>query len=248
MGVLCLPTGPRAELPLRKVIQTSNLIVLLYDDLSYRQVFLDGRELEADPNPAWMGYSVGHCEGDTLVVESNGFNDRTWLGKGYPHTEALHMTERLRRADFGHLVLERRLDDPKALVKLLAVTSKLELNADTEMLEYVCNENERDRQHLVGTASDYKKDEVAVAPEILARYPGLYKTGRRVLQVSFEQGKLMIEGGPAGKQTLTPLSDTHFVGLIGDIEFFIDDKGSVSHFVWREVEGDHKAVRQDPRQ
>ena len=97
MGVLCLPVGPRADLPLSKVIQTPNLIVLLYDDLSYRQVFLDGRELEADPNPAWMGYSVGHWEGDTLVVESNGFNDRTWLYKGYPHTEALHMTERLRR-------------------------------------------------------------------------------------------------------------------------------------------------------
>jgi hypothetical protein len=172
MGLLCLPSGPHAELPLRKVTQTPNLIVLLYDDLSYRQVFLDGRELEADPNPAWMGYSVGHWEGDTLVVESNGFNDRTWLYKGYPHTEALHMTERLRRTDFGHMVLERRLDDPKALVKPLAVTIKLELNADTEMLEYVCNENERDRQHMVGTASDYKKDEVAVAPEILTRYAG----------------------------------------------------------------------------
>jgi hypothetical protein len=78
--------------------------------------------------------------------------------------------------------------------------------------------------------------------------PVFYKTGRRDLKISLEQGKLTIEGGPGGKQALTPLSDTHFIGLIGDIEFVTDDKGSVSHLVWREVEGDHKVVRQDPRQ
>ena len=87
-----------------------------------------------------------------------------------------------------------------------------------------------------------------VAPEILARYAGIYKSNRRDLKISFEQGKLMIEGGPGGKQALTPLSETHFVGLIGHIEFVTDDHGSVSHLIWREVEGDHRAVRQDPRQ
>src|SRR2546422_11730720 len=72
-------------------------------DLTYRQIHMDGRALETDPNPTWMGYSVGHWEGDTLVVESNGYNDRTWLLGGYPHTEALRMTERFRRTDFGHM-------------------------------------------------------------------------------------------------------------------------------------------------
>ena len=87
MGVLCLPFGPRAGAGARKVIQTPGLIVMLSDDLTYRQIFLDGRPLPSDANPNWMGYSIGHWDGDTLVIESAGFNDRTWLddvGK-YPH-------------------------------------------------------------------------------------------------------------------------------------------------------------------
>jgi hypothetical protein len=107
MGVLCQPFGPRAGAGVRKVVQTPGLIVFLDDDLTYRQIFLDGRPLPKDPNPAWMGYSVGHWDGDTLVIESAGFNDRTWLDDaGHPHSELLHVTERLRRRDFGHLEIE----------------------------------------------------------------------------------------------------------------------------------------------
>jgi hypothetical protein len=93
-------------------VQTPGLIVVLYEDLSYRQIFLDGRELPKDPNPAWMGYSVGHWDGDTLVVESTGYNDRTWLDAGYPHTENMRVTERIRRSDFGHLAIEISFSDP----------------------------------------------------------------------------------------------------------------------------------------
>jgi hypothetical protein len=99
-----------------KVVQTPNLLLMLFEGTLYREIFLDGRELPKDPNPDWMGYSVGHWEGDTLVVGSTGFNDRTWLdGDGHPHTEALHLTERFRRPDFGHLEVVKTMSDPGAL-------------------------------------------------------------------------------------------------------------------------------------
>ena len=111
MNTMCVPFGPSyvtsadtTGAEQMKIIQTPSLIVILNPDLTYRQVFMDGRTLERDPNPAWMGYSVGRWDGDTLVVESNGYNDRTWLDHdGHPHTEALRMTERYRRRDFGHM-------------------------------------------------------------------------------------------------------------------------------------------------
>jgi hypothetical protein len=108
--VQCLPAGPRAILrggdgPAR-IVQTPNLLAILYDDLTYRQIFLDGRALPKDPNPSWMGYSVGRWEGDALVVESTGYNERSWLDMGgHPHTESLRTIERFRRTSFGHIDL-----------------------------------------------------------------------------------------------------------------------------------------------
>src|SRR5690349_6771487 len=104
MFVLCLPLGPgyATLADMARIVQTPSLIAILHNDLSYRQIFMDGRALEKDPNPSWMGYSVGRWDQDTLVVESTGFNDRTWLDPlGHPHTEALRTTERYRRLDFG---------------------------------------------------------------------------------------------------------------------------------------------------
>jgi hypothetical protein len=245
-ALLCLPLGPQVAVTVRKVVQTPSLIVLLYDDLSYRQVFIDGRPLEQDPNPTWMGYSVGHWEGDTMVIESNGFNDRTWLGAGYPHTEALHVTERLRRTDFGHMELQRTYIDPKTLIEPLEVKIKLELDADTEMLEFVCNENEKDRQHIVGTVSDFQKNEVAVAREILARYAGTYVFGpnqRNALgpnsKISLENGRLMFESR-GGKQPMSTLSETRFVTQFGYVEFATD----ASYLTATNPEGDFQAERQ----
>jgi len=112
----CRPSGPEPVPGWKRIVQTPTLIAILNDDLTYRQIFMDGRELERDPSPTWMGYSVGRWDGDTLVVESNGFNDQTWLHfAGWPHTEALHMTERFRRRDFGHIEIDVTIKQLRAM-------------------------------------------------------------------------------------------------------------------------------------
>lgn len=108
-----------------------------------------------DPNPTWNGYSVGHWERDTLVVESNGFTDRSWLDEaGHPHSEDLHITERFRRADFGHIQFQITFDDSKVLVKPLHLSLTINYASDT----YVCNESERDAVHYVGGKAGAKVD------------------------------------------------------------------------------------------
>jgi hypothetical protein len=148
----CLPRGvPKADaFDLHKIIQTPDLIVILYEyQTTYRQIFLDGRALPKDPNPTWAGYSTGHWEGDTLVVESNGFNGKAWLsGFGNPTTDAMHLTERMRRRDFGHMDIQLTINDPKAYTKPWTAELHPELIPDTELMEFICNENERDLRHL----------------------------------------------------------------------------------------------------
>src|SRR5438093_7726070 len=183
MNVQCVPLGPgyatAADITgaeMMKIIQTPGLIIILNPDLTYRQIFLDGRALESAPNPTWMGYSVGHWDGDTLVVESFGFNDRTWLDHdGHPHTEGLRMTERYRRRDFGNLELEVTFSDPAVYARRWTVRVRAELSADTEMIEFVCNESGHGVEHWVGKASDEQKNGVPVAPESLAKYVGIYE-------------------------------------------------------------------------
>lgn len=152
----CLPHGvPRINtnglFPF-KIIQTPGLVVILYEQMYlFRQVFMDGRKLEPNANPSWLGYSTGKWDGDTLVVETSGFNGKTWLDteKGRPATEALHVTERFRRTDFGHLELTATIDDAKAYAKPWTTTiQKMNLQLGTDILEFICNENERDQQHL----------------------------------------------------------------------------------------------------
>ncbi len=144
--VRCLPAGvPRLNAYTHpyKIVQTPELIVVLYESLTmFRQIFLDGREHPRDPQPSWMGYSVGRWDGDTLVVETVGFNDKTWLdGSGHPHSDAMRLTERFKRRDFGHMDIEVLIDDPKAYTKPLMYTQPQALLADTELLEYICAEN-----------------------------------------------------------------------------------------------------------
>jgi len=136
-----------------KILNTTNReIVILYEALhSYRQIFMDGRELPKDPNPSWMGYSIGRWDGDALVVESKGFPDGIWLdNNGHPGTESLRLTERFRRRDFGHIDLQVTVDDPKAYMKPWTVTIPLLALPDGELIEYACDENEKDLTHLVG--------------------------------------------------------------------------------------------------
>jgi len=149
-GIPILDASGAACYPL-KIIQEADLVVVLYEALAqFRQIFLDGRELRKDANPTWLGYSIGRWEGDALVVDSTGFNGKTWLDAfaGHPSTEALHITERFRRRDFGHLDLTLAIDDTKAYTKSWTVTETMLISPDTELLEFVCNENEKDLKHL----------------------------------------------------------------------------------------------------
>jgi hypothetical protein len=154
-GLRCIPGGvPRSTaVPYPfKIVNTPGLVIILYEAVhAYRQIFTDGRELPRDPNPTWLGYSIGRWDGDELVVESNGFNDEGWLdNNGHPNTEQLRVTERFRRKDFGHMDVEIVIDDPKAYTRPWTVTMPLALAADDEIIEYICSENNRDVEHLVG--------------------------------------------------------------------------------------------------
>ena len=146
--VRCLPDNPpRAwTLPhLTKAIHTPKLLVLLYEvNATYRQIFLDGRPFPADMNPAWMGYSVGHWDGDTLVVETRGFRDNLWIDmQGSPMSDAAKMTERIRRPNFGTLNIDLTIDDPKTYTKPFTVKLTQTLEADTELADEFCLENEK---------------------------------------------------------------------------------------------------------
>ncbi|HLK46727.1 MAG TPA: hypothetical protein VKT49_01255 [Bryobacteraceae bacterium] len=154
----CLPHGvPRINtnglFPF-KIVQTPAVVVILYEQLNlFRQVFLDGRKLVPDPNPAWLGYSTGHWDGDTLVIETSGFNDKTWLDTtmGRPASEALHVIERVRRPNFGTLEVRATIDDPKTYEKpWTSKIQKMNLQLDTDILEFICNENEKDQSHMPG--------------------------------------------------------------------------------------------------
>ena len=134
-----------------KIIQTPGMIAVLYEAYNhYRQIFLDGRPLPRPTQPAYLGYSVGRWEGEALVVDTTGFNDVGWLDDGgHPQTEALHVTERFRRRDFGHMDLQLTIDDPKAYTKPWGPTLRLNFQPDDELMESIC-ENEKDVPHMVG--------------------------------------------------------------------------------------------------
>ena len=144
--IRCLPAGiPRlaAYSHPYKIVQTPDLVVMLYESQTlFRQIFLDGRPHPTDPEPTWLGYSVGKWEGDALVVETVGFNDKTWLdGFGHPHSEAMKVTERFRRRDVGHMDIEVVIDDPKAYTQQIRYVQPQELLPDGDLIEYICNEN-----------------------------------------------------------------------------------------------------------
>ena len=145
----CLPPNfPRAYYcpQYYKIVQTPELIVILHEfNASYRQIFLDGRPLPEDPFPYWSGYSIGHWEGDTLVVESLGYRDDLWLDmQGNPLTESARVTERIRRPDFGSLQIELTVDDSNAYTRPWTVMLQSQAVVDTELIEEICLENEQD--------------------------------------------------------------------------------------------------------
>ncbi|HEY7392444.1 MAG TPA: hypothetical protein VH640_28245 [Bryobacteraceae bacterium] len=150
---LCQPAGALRLLtypPYRKIVQDPGLIVILSErDVTFRQIFTDGRPLPKDPNPSFNGYSIGKWEGDTLVVETNGLRDGIWLDrKGNPLTSAAKMIERFHRVNFGNLNIEVTIDDPKAYTRPWTVKLHQILMPDTDLLEYYCQENEKDNRHM----------------------------------------------------------------------------------------------------
>jgi hypothetical protein len=220
----CLPSGPGYIAGaggggggMRRIVQGPGVLAILHSDLTYRQIFMDGRALEPDPLPVWMGYSVGHWDGDTLVVESNGYNDKTWLHpEGLVHTQRLRVTERYRRPDFGHISIDVTYDDPGTFDSPLHAVVALEYAADDELLELVCNEASEGTKNWVGDkTSDALATEVDVGAQILAKYVGTYQgywlDNWTTVVVTLEDGALLLQRNRGAKSPLLAQSATTFV-------------------------------------
>lgn len=251
----CLPSGPATFGQStgggvwKRIVQTPRVIVILNDDLTYRQIFMDGRALEANPIPSWMGYSVGRWEGETLVVESFGFNDKTWLnGRGLQHTEALRMIERYNRRDVGHLKIDVTFTDPGAFYRPLPLAVDMALAPDTEMLERVCEAGSDD---WPGTVSDMQRAAVAVSPDILKRYVGVYAGlwggNVRKVDVRLVDGRLVIRINDSPEALpLTPLSEKLFASAEGfAYEFVAGEDAPAKAVVEIHVTGGYEFVRQE---
>ena len=151
----CLPPGvPRMSTTPYPwtIVQTPKLIVIVYEGGAHiwRKVFMDGRGHDPNAVETWLGDSIGHWEGDTLVVETVGQNDKTWLDEsGIPHSNQMRVLERIRRPDFGHLEIEHIIDDPKTFTKPWTFTTHPSL-LKGELIEYICQENNKDVEHLFG--------------------------------------------------------------------------------------------------
>jgi hypothetical protein len=150
----CLPHAIPDSMTVRsgpwKIIQNSNQLAILFEEMNhYRQIFTDGRSFPKQMAPTWWGYSIGKWEGDTLVVDTLGFNDQSWLDDpGHPHSDAMHVTERFHRVDFGHLDIQITIDDKKTYTRPWTASMHFNLLPDQELLESIC-ENEKDYEHTL---------------------------------------------------------------------------------------------------
>ena len=150
----CLPLGfmqLHTHSQPRKVVQTTNDVIIMYEANSgLRNIFTDGRALPAnDPQPWWFGYSIGKYEGDTLVVETIGLRDEGWLDvQGAPFTSGAKITEKFRRPKYGRIEIDVTIDDPKAYTKPWTVRVNWRLGEDEDLIEFICQENNRDPEHM----------------------------------------------------------------------------------------------------
>jgi len=228
---------------LTRIVQTPGLIVILYESPNspHRTVFTDGRDLPKDPNPTWLGYSVGRWEGDTLVVTSAGFTDRAWLdSSGHPQSESLRITERLRRRDFGHMDFEMTIDDPKVFTRPFTIKKERLLAPDTDLIEDVC-ENERDAVYKSAVDTG-----IRLSTQLLASYAGTYELapGREVV-VTVTGDMLFVRGLNEPKLPLLVQTETQFMSTANPTgyEFVKDAQGTVTHLIVRGAAGTQKAVR-----
>lgn len=210
----CLPSGPSSYPAgpsvggVRRIVQHPELIAVLNPDMTYRQIFMDGRPLEPEPLlPSWLGYSTGRWDGDTLIVDSNGYNAKTWLTReGLPHTDRLRITERYTRLDYGRMTLEIVYDDPGTFTEPVNATVDLVLRpADSQMLEIICNESETGRQHYSGELSQAEQKVVQVPEATLKQYVGTYQgvwLGNMITaEVTLENGELYLKRSPRYSDT-----------------------------------------------
>ena len=221
----CLPSGPGTIAGnggggggFKRIVQGGALVAILNPDLTYRQVFMDGRKLEADPLPTWMGYSVGRWEGASLVVESNGYNAKTWLHpEGLVHTEQLRVTERYRRPDFGRLQIEVTYTDPGAFDRPLQAVVEMRYAVDDEMLELVCNETAANSSEgwtgnkLADAAQTAVEVPAAVLAGYVGRYEGIWLDNPTAVEITLEAGQLQINRNGSGNRALVAQSETAFV-------------------------------------
>jgi hypothetical protein len=221
-----------------RIVQSPGVIAMLYQGTTnsvHRTIFTDGRPLPVDPNPTWLGYSVGHWQGDTLVVETAGFNDRGWLDiEGHPHSEALRITERYRRRDFGHMDLDITIDDPKTFTKPFSLQMPKTLAPDTDLIESIC-ENDRSVPHMLGGKG------AKASPETLSKYPGTYEFERGVPAHITREGELLFLQIGANPLKLPLVADTDTVWISrtnGDLVEFTADG-----FIFHEGGVDKKALR-----
>jgi hypothetical protein len=248
METQCMPMGPQ-YLTTRyreiRIVQTATLIVLAFEDLVHREIFMDGRSLEPDPNPTWMGYSVGRWDGDTLVVESNGYTDRSWLDwDGHPHTEALRITERYRRRDFGHIDVSVSMTDPNAYPNGIRFTMPMKYRPDTELIEAYCENN---AASLARIAKTPPADVVNVPVATLSGYVGVYDlvdadNNKTAAAITVDSSTLILDYDGKGKEPLLPLSATRFSWSGTIVEFAASGSGS-PEMVIHYAEGSERGPR-----
>ena len=229
-----------------RMVQSPGVIAMLYQGTTqsvHRTIFTDGRPLPVNPNPSWMGYSTGKWEGDALVVETNGFNDRGWLDiEGHPHSEDLKIIERYRRPDYGHLDLEMTIEDPKTFAKPFSMKIRKTLDPDTDLLESIC-ENDRSVGHMVGGV-----ETIRLKPDVLARYVGRYEYAPNQPAVISMDGDLLFlqEGANPLRLPLTPWSETEFTSRTnGDQIAFQLQSGKVTGFRFRSGNDVKNAIRKE---
>lgn len=263
----CLPSGPGSypagavASGMRRIVQSPTFIAVLNSDYSYRQIFMDGRELEENPFPSWMGYSIAYWEGDTLVVESNGYNDKTWLHRdGLPHTDQLTITERYRRPDFGHIELEVTYEDPGTFTQPVQASIDLEYRA-TEIFENVCNESERGlSSNWKGEIQQADDNVVDVSMEnietYLGTYQGVWLGTLTTAEFVLEDGEMVLIRTPGYSDTggntesvrsrLVPLSDNAFDCICGlGFVFTVNNEGIATEVSEVHVSGAWSFVRVD---
>ena len=247
MSTQCLPLGPAyliSQYREFRIVQTPTLIMIAYSDGMHREIFMDGRSLESDRNPTWMGYAVGRWEGDVLVVDSNGYTDRSWLDfGGHPHTEERRITERYTRRHIGRMDVEVSMVDPALYARPITFSMPIKLAVDIEMLEEFCENNQKSRERMASTKAAVA---VKVPAAMLSRFAGTYDTDdngtKHVVNITADGTDIWFDYDGKGKQMLIPLSPTRF-SWAGTIVDFSTVSGDGVDIAMHYAEGTESGTR-----